>query len=128
MSNHNPAPWRYSSNRYMAAVLCDTEIPEIRGANDVESYGGHLICESVAIRNAQRIVACVNACEGVSNEDLIDGASVKEIISQRDELLDALKTIGVHTITDEDGDEVEVLFGSMRKIKDAIDKFKGDAA
>ncbi|MGL5309413.1 MAG: hypothetical protein ACRDAL_02295 [Plesiomonas shigelloides] len=70
MSNHNPAPWRFG---YMYnSIVCDTEIPEIRGANDVESYGGYMICESVAKRNAARIIACVNACEGISNEDLVE--------------------------------------------------------
>lgn len=47
-----------------------------------------------------------------------------ELVEMIGEVLDALKTIGVHTITDEDGDEVEVLFGNMRKIKEVIDKFE----
>lgn len=44
---------------------------------------------------------------------------------QRDELLAALETVGMHTITDEDGDEVEVLFGDIGKIRAAIAKAKG---
>lgn len=51
-----------------------------------------------------------------------------ELVAMNKELLAALKTIGFHTITDEDGDEVEVLFGNMRKIKEAIEKFDGGAA
>lgn len=51
-----------------------------------------------------------------------------ELVEMNNELIAALKTIGVHTITDEDGDEVEVLFGNMRKIKEAIEKFNGGAA
>lgn len=51
-----------------------------------------------------------------------------ELVAMNKELIAALKTIGFHTITDEDGDEVEVLFGNMRKIKEAIEKFDGGAA
>ena len=40
------------------------------GSDDVEFYGGHLICESVVERNARRIVACVNLCAGISTEEL----------------------------------------------------------
>ena len=40
--------------------------------------------------NASRIVACVNACEGVSNERLV-AMRVADLVAQRDELLDALR-------------------------------------
>ncbi|MGL4928013.1 MAG: hypothetical protein ACRC4K_14690 [Plesiomonas shigelloides] len=91
MSTHNPAPWRFGD--MYNSIVCDTYIFEIKGSDAVDAYGGHMICESVAKRNAARIIACVNACEGVSNEDLIEGASVKEIIEQRDELLSVLKQV-----------------------------------
>lgn len=42
--------------------------------------------------NACRIVACVNACEGISNEQL-EALPVSELVLQRDELLAALKGI-----------------------------------
>ncbi|MGL5280723.1 MAG: hypothetical protein ACRC8W_03080 [Plesiomonas shigelloides] len=91
MNNHNPSPWRFGD--MYNSIVCDTYIFEIKGSDAVDAYGGHMICESVAKRNAARIIACVNACEGVSNEDLIEGASVKEIIGQRDDLLSALKQV-----------------------------------
>jgi hypothetical protein len=53
---------------------------------------------------------------------------IAELKSQCDELLAALDTIGTHTITEEDGSEVEVLFGDIDKIRDAIAKAKGGTA
>lgn len=53
--------------------------------------------------NARRIVACVNACEGISTENLEYGLPVKELVQQcneaiwqRDELLAALEEIAQH--------------------------------
>ena len=50
-----------------------------------------------AVSNARRIVACVNACEGISTENLEDNRPVKwviqqynNVVKQRDELLKAL--------------------------------------
>ena len=50
-----------------------------------------------AIANARRIVACVNACDGISTENLEDNRPVKwviqqynNVVKQRDELLKAL--------------------------------------
>lgn len=50
-----------------------------------------------ALANARRIVACVNACAGISTENLEDNIPVKELarrynetIRQRDELLAAV--------------------------------------
>ena len=51
-----------------------------------------------------------------------------ELVQMSKELLAALESVGVHTITDEDGDEVEVLFGDMDRIQDAIYKAKGGEA
>ena len=41
---------------------------------------------------ARRIVACVNACKGLSNERL-KAMPVAELVAQRDELLSALKGV-----------------------------------
>ena len=51
-----------------------------------------------------------------------------ELVQMNQELLAALETIGEHTITEEDGSDVEVLFGDMYMIRDAIAKAKGGAA
>lgn len=59
--------------------------------------------------NARRIVACWNACEGISTEALeLDGNlangwrlasyAMRDAIAQRDELLAALKNVTVHLI------------------------------
>lgn len=55
-------------------------------------------------------------------------ARVEQLTEQNRELLEALKTIGARTITDEDGDEVAVLYGDMRKIMAAIRKATGEEA
>lgn len=76
----------------------------------MEYYGGHLIAESITAANSNRIVACVNACEGITTERLEDlgrplmqhligcderaARQVKEaaaLTAQRDDLLAALK-------------------------------------
>lgn len=48
-----------------------------------------------------------------------------DLVAMNKELLEALDTIGAHTITDEGGDEVEVLFGNIEKIQEVIEKAKG---
>ena len=61
------------------------------------------VCKNVTKKNARRLVACWNACEGVSTE-LLEKAPLdtvlKETVAQRDELLDALlkvaKTLDEH--------------------------------
>lgn len=54
--------------------------------------------------DARRVVACLNACEGISTENLEYNLPVKElaqqynkVIRQRDELLAALEEIVQHT-------------------------------
>lgn len=68
----------------------------------MEYYGGHLIAESITSANARRIVACVNACEGISTDAIeTEGSAVMgwvraaskllRLRSEHDELLAALK-------------------------------------
>ena len=59
---HTKEPWRIGRH---GCVVTDEPVPEISGSDDVEYYDGHFICESVTLRNARRIVACVNACAGI---------------------------------------------------------------
>lgn len=54
---HTPTPYRVGINK--TTIVCDTPVPEINGSDD-NSYGGHLIAESLAPRNAAHIVKCVN--------------------------------------------------------------------
>ena len=70
MSKHTPGPWRVGRP---GTVVCDTSIEQgPKGTADVTYYGGHLVCESVTKANAERIVACVNACEGL-NPEMVSG-------------------------------------------------------
>lgn len=64
-------PWRVGN--YHCCVVSDTPIPEIDSESSVEYYGGHIICESCTDANADRIVACVNACAGITTEALNKG-------------------------------------------------------
>lgn len=58
---HTKTPWRVGSPSQMGSVVADEPVPEIRGSNAVEYYGGHLIAESIAPRNAEFIVRACNA-------------------------------------------------------------------
>ena len=110
MSNHTPEPWRVGRP---GAVVSDTPVPEMGGSDAVEYYGGHLIGESITEANALRIVACVNACEGISTDRLEKAKQLElepeafpvwkaycekkmqleDVTEQRDELLTALEEI-----------------------------------
>lgn len=92
MSKHTQGRWRIG--RY-------PEVIETAGKNDIcldMPNGGIYIlaaCNSNfmddARANARRIVACVNACEGLPNEELEDGALpivTDKLQRQRDELLE----------------------------------------
>lgn len=110
-TTHTPEPWRLGSPSTVVADSAEgITLNGATGPENVEYYGGNLICESVSNANAARIVACVNACKNVSNEWLQENAVYaliedKERIerreanhialleTQRDELLEALKQL-----------------------------------
>jgi hypothetical protein len=88
---HTPDPWRTTE---LDRVIADT----IQKVNDdyfiADCFGPD------AKANARRIVACVNACAGLSQDALDGGWKAVEIIAysrsleqQRDQLLDALKGV-----------------------------------
>ena len=94
-TNHSPTPWN-SSGPYIddsnGLAVADTLST---ATNNATRYA-----------NAARIVACVNACEGVNTEDLTHGCYQKlvekhvevcfakqDAEAQRDELLAALKSL-----------------------------------
>lgn len=91
MSKHTPEPWMISSG----LLICDKDAKVI--ANSCAFMGIESIelplkeCEA----NAYRIVACVNACKGISTEDLEQGVLLQGLINSlkesRKELLEALK-------------------------------------
>jgi transposase len=84
MSNHTPEPW----------INCGTQKEDVR---DADGFG---ICKA-RTNDARRIVACVNACKGLTTESLEAGNypvdcspiinRIDAIEVQRDELLAALK-------------------------------------
>lgn len=49
-----PGPWRVGKT---GCVVADVPVPEMGGSDDVDYYGGHLICESVTPANAKLISA-----------------------------------------------------------------------
>lgn len=101
MSQHTPEPWREGK---AGGVVADTPIEGgLMGSADVEYYGGHLIAESCTKANVARIVACVNACKGLTNEQLekdtkLDSRSMwrGKFLPEmsRFELIEALQSMG----------------------------------
>lgn len=90
--SHTPTPWATNGTRVESEK-------EHRWAND-----GWIICDcmgSDAEANVRRIVACVNACEGVSTERLENNYGqgysahdeVKDLRQQRDNLKASLNAI-----------------------------------
>lgn len=89
---HTPGPWRYcpANNGHMIAGAKPGYLAEVRdcGSGDVHA-------------NARRIVACVNACEGLdtylleNSGDIASAATaqakyIQKIERQRDQLLEAI--------------------------------------
>jgi len=58
---HTKTPWRVGSPYRMGSVVADEPVPEIGGSDAVDYYGGHLVAESIAPRNAEFIVRACNA-------------------------------------------------------------------
>lgn len=56
---HTATPWRIGKS--CGSVVADEPVPEVSGAEDVAYYGGYLIAESIAPRNAEFIVRACNA-------------------------------------------------------------------
>jgi hypothetical protein len=54
MTEHTPGPWRIGRG---TSIVADAPAPGIGGSDEVEYYGGHLICESVNEPNARLIAA-----------------------------------------------------------------------
>ena len=85
--------------KLFGTIINDNPVPEIYGSEETEYYGGHLIAESVSPANRRRIIACWNACEGISTEALEDEAPRKlredrdQILVQRNELLELLQGV-----------------------------------
>ena len=62
---HSPEPWRYADGE-----VAFTYGPQIIDKSDVAWTGCDDNCERVSKDNAERIVACVNACAGIPADKL----------------------------------------------------------
>ncbi len=60
---YTPGPWRIGRTGVCASVVSDTSVPDVNGSGEVDFYGGHLICESVSLRNAPLIAAAPELLE-----------------------------------------------------------------
>ena len=82
---YTKGPWRLGRH---GSVVSDFPVPEIRGSDDVEYYGGHLVCESVTLSNSRLIALAPTMLEllqsiqkdEVRNSDLLD--RIKAVVSK----------------------------------------------
>ena len=91
---HTPGPWNFTQDEHCPECF---EVKDRLGFYVATCHDG-VRSEENAKENARRIVACVNACEGISTENLEESRPVKWLaeqygatIKQRDELLEALR-------------------------------------
>ena len=84
MSDHTPGPWAVNF----------TKFSEVRAEN------GAVIARCVKLTsltnleaNARRIVACVNACEGISTEHLINNLPIRELVTRHNEALREIEAL-----------------------------------
>jgi len=91
-NKHTPEPWRTDAECGFPQDLHDSK------GNLFLRCGSDFDNEIYGEANARRIVACVNACSGISTDNLEDNLPVKELarryneaLKQRDELLKALE-------------------------------------
>jgi hypothetical protein len=75
MTGHTPTPWRVRDDVSPWANWISAENDQADLGEICEGWPSSLMLEAEA--NAARIVACVNACEGISNEALEAGAVSK---------------------------------------------------
>lgn len=93
MSSHTREPWELYRN--------GQSVGDARGyaVCDVWPRGDDQLASEEGKANARRIVACVNACSGISNEMLADDCFSKmmkdrdSLLAERNELLEALEMV-----------------------------------
>ena len=72
---HTPEPWAVSDSPKGLIVSNSTDDWRKKWCLSTVDTGRRYP-DSFSLENARRIVACVNACAGISTEDLIDGKFV----------------------------------------------------
>lgn len=74
MSKHTPGPWR--PGNWGASVVSDSPVEcGINGSDAIESYGGHLIAESISECNRPLILAAPDLLEAL---ELLIGKAYKQ--------------------------------------------------
>lgn len=111
-TTHTPEPWVMDYNRFGTPIVTGCNL---KGAK--EDLICILSCRILARAevNAARIVACVNACEGMVDP----AAEIAELKAQRDELLAALNVCAASLCTYGSHPIVE------KQVNNAINKAKG---
>ena len=109
MSDHAPGPWAVNF----------TKFSEVRAEN------GAVIARCLKLTsltnleaNARRIVACVNACEGVSTKHLENNLPIRELVTRYNEALreiEALKAERVGLV-----DDINALKDEIQSQRDKI--------
>ena len=89
MSNHTPEPWYWHENDSYCEI--NSERDGQIGDSCASSCLGDI---DLGRANARRIVACVNACEGMEDPS----AEIAELKRQRDELLGLVKAVVYHSV------------------------------
>lgn len=123
-SKHTAEPWQYHRGQLfvndhegqLVIGECNTNFPEL------------------SVANARRIAACVNACAGISTENLEDNLPVKEladrynaVLKQRGTLLDVLEQIAKVEIHGGDISASWTLISVKHLAQGVIEKVKGGA-
>ena len=145
MSNHTKEPW-----------LCDKRTVYTLNKKGFNIFSAVVqdcrTSNSEMEENARRIVACVNACEGISTENLEDNKPIIElandynaVLKQRDMLLDVLRKTAddlAYVAYNIDGSKIDGLAAGLsestcpsetaliaeRNCREAIRSAKGGAA
>lgn len=60
---YTPGPWRIG--KCYGSVVADFPVPGIRGSDETESYGGHLVAESISTQNRALIAAAPDLLEAL---------------------------------------------------------------
>ena len=74
-AKHTPGPWSVTHGEIFSNAN-DALIAKVMSGADSAPLLSKAIGSAEADRNASRIVACVNACEGMSTDDLMAGRAV----------------------------------------------------
>jgi len=113
VSGHTKEPWHTGKGMLQLNIY------------DVDSHGVATALQHriEAEANARRIVACVNACAGISNEQLEDGKldvflqalHIRELEAQNKELREAATAYKNRVIVTENAHEIDELTARLNK-------------